>query len=256
MPYAHLSTGRMHYLEYGNPSPARTALFLHGLGGAGWAGYAAPAACLAQAGYRCLVPDLPGFGFSEHPSACTPEAQTAALAQFLLATGVQGQVTLISHGSGAVPAVLLAERLGARADQLLLAEPCLTLADFDCDLQAVQEAEDPLLRLALSQVSAEAFRQHIDGLRAALGDGLINRILWLPARRRCFRGAESSESIGLARLRNGGIPVETITGAGAFIHLDQPLGFAAALKTAMAPAPGGGETGRLLREWFNEADRF
>jgi 4,5:9,10-diseco-3-hydroxy-5,9,17-trioxoandrosta-1(10),2-diene-4-oate hydrolase len=67
--YLQLGDGlRLHYLDMGEPS-AEPVIFLHGSGpgASGWSNFQGNAAAFRDAGHRVLIPDLPGFGFSDKP---------------------------------------------------------------------------------------------------------------------------------------------------------------------------------------------
>lgn len=59
---------RMHYLEYGDRG-AETIVFLHGSGpgNSAWANFRLNHQAFAAAGFRVLMPDMIGFGYSDKP---------------------------------------------------------------------------------------------------------------------------------------------------------------------------------------------
>ena len=59
---------RMHYLEFGDPS-GEVVVFLHGSGpgNSAWANFRFNAEEFEKAGYRVLLPDLIGFGYTDKP---------------------------------------------------------------------------------------------------------------------------------------------------------------------------------------------
>lgn len=59
---------RMHYLEFGDPK-GHPVVFLHGSGpgNSAWANFYLNAQAFADAGFRVLLPDMIGFGYSDKP---------------------------------------------------------------------------------------------------------------------------------------------------------------------------------------------
>ena len=82
---------KLHYLDH-NPSGAQTVLLLHGLG-VNSASWQLQLPALAQAGFRALVPDVRGFGASQHPAGNTGLPQP----------GVGGLAADIVHLLDAIP---------------------------------------------------------------------------------------------------------------------------------------------------------
>ena len=66
--YVHAGPIRMHYLEYGVKS-GPVVIFLHGSGpgNSAWANFRLNKDAFASAGYRVLMPDMIGFGYSDKP---------------------------------------------------------------------------------------------------------------------------------------------------------------------------------------------
>jgi pyruvate dehydrogenase E2 component (dihydrolipoamide acetyltransferase) len=112
-------------------------LLLHGLydEGRGWRDLPDR---LAKAGHPVWVADLPGHGASA-PAASLTEA-LEMLAQAL----PDGQLRLVGHSAGAVLAALLTERLGARAEGLVLVAPAGLGPRINADfLDGMAAAETP-----------------------------------------------------------------------------------------------------------------
>ena len=68
--YAKLANGyRMHYLDEG-PKSGPVVVFLHGSGNgaSGYSNFKGNYPVLAKAGYRCLIIDMVGFGYSDKPA--------------------------------------------------------------------------------------------------------------------------------------------------------------------------------------------
>jgi haloalkane dehalogenase len=99
--YADLSDGRMHYLDEGPDDPERTLVFLHGV--PTWSYLYRHLVREFRTDYRCVVPDLLGFGLSEQPDPETfsygPSDQYAALVEFFESLDLEA-FALVVHGWG------------------------------------------------------------------------------------------------------------------------------------------------------------
>lgn len=95
------------YLSVG-PATGRGVLWVHGFprNAYVWRGCLGP---MAEAGYRCLAPDMAGLGESEGPQAADfgPRAQARRLATFLDRVNA-GSVRVVAEGVGAIFALALA----------------------------------------------------------------------------------------------------------------------------------------------------
>lgn len=141
-------------------------LLLHGLfdEGRGWRDLPDR---LAQAGHPVWVADLPGHGASA-PAASLDEAADR-IAQAL----PEGPVRLVGHSAGAVLAALLAGRLGARAEGLVLIAPAGLGARINAEfLDGMAAAETPaalaraLSLLGAGPLSPPMLEAELDRLRA------------------------------------------------------------------------------------------
>jgi haloalkane dehalogenase len=104
--WAEVGPGRMHFVDEGS---GETVLFVHGT--PTWSfEWRHVIRALAPA-YRCVAPDLIGFGLSDRPRdfAYTPEAHAAVLAEFVDRT-ITGPFTLVVHDFGGPIALPLALR--------------------------------------------------------------------------------------------------------------------------------------------------
>lgn len=103
-----LSTARIRYREFGDGPPV---VFVHGLltNGQLWRNVA-PA--VADAGFRCLVPDWP-LGSHEEPvprADLSPPGVAALIAEFLAALELEGVTVVANDTGGALTQILMADR--------------------------------------------------------------------------------------------------------------------------------------------------
>jgi pimeloyl-ACP methyl ester carboxylesterase len=126
------------YLELHGPEGGRPVVLIHGFGSSlhSWR-KVAPG--LAAAGFRVLALDLPGFGYSERPTAAAayaPEAQAALVAEVLELLAVElgadpdggpgsGAVDLVGHSFGGGVALTLAANRPERVRSLVLVDSTL-----------------------------------------------------------------------------------------------------------------------------------
>ena len=100
---------RVRYIEQGT---GPVALFLHGASlGSSADVFADNIAQFADAGFRAMAFDIPGFGLSDTPAQQTVKAQRDSIPKFIDAAGL-GKVALMAHS-----------RSGGFAVELALAEP-------------------------------------------------------------------------------------------------------------------------------------
>ncbi|TCO73525.1 alpha/beta fold hydrolase [Rhodovulum euryhalinum] len=119
---ADLPSGRTHYRWIG-PENGPVALCLHGISTGGWFTEGL-AGMLARRGYRVLVPDLYGRGFSDRP----PGPQTRAfflrqIDELLDTLGVGGGLTVLGYSMGGAIATALAADRPGRVGRLILIAP-------------------------------------------------------------------------------------------------------------------------------------
>jgi 4,5:9,10-diseco-3-hydroxy-5,9,17-trioxoandrosta-1(10),2-diene-4-oate hydrolase len=114
---------RLHYHDEGSGA---AVIFLHGSGqgASGWSNFKANASAFREQGYRTLMPDLLGFGFSSKPEdvAYTLDFHLAALEQFITRLGLV-QVTLVGNSLGGALAIHYALHHPDRVANLILLAP-------------------------------------------------------------------------------------------------------------------------------------
>ena len=114
--WAELTAGRMHYVDEGSGD---TVVFVHGT--PTWSfEWRHIIRALAPA-WRCIAPDLMGFGLSDRPRdfPYTPEAHARAFAEFV-ERHVSGPFTLVVHDYGGPIALPVALRDGQRVKRLVI----------------------------------------------------------------------------------------------------------------------------------------
>lgn len=102
-----IGTGSIHYHEVGEGEPL---VFLHGSGPgvSGWANFAGNLATFSER-YRCLVPDLPGFGRSDPPEGHPMQAGPDAIVRFLDKLGIERAPIIGNSMGGGVGAKVAAD---------------------------------------------------------------------------------------------------------------------------------------------------
>ena len=124
--YADCANGqRIHYLDEG-PATGEVVVYLHGSGpgASGYSNFKGNYPSLVAAGYRCIIPDLVGYGFSDkptdvdHPLAFFVEC----IRQTLECAGVD-RCTVIGNSLGGAVALGLALDDPQRVEKLILMAP-------------------------------------------------------------------------------------------------------------------------------------
>ena len=114
---------RMHYLDHGE---GPVVVFLHGSGpgASGHSNFKGNYPWLAQQGYRCIVPDLVGFGYSDKPEDVDYPLGffVECLQQTLAAAGVS-RCTVVGNSLGGAVAIGLALDYPHLVDGLILMAP-------------------------------------------------------------------------------------------------------------------------------------
>jgi pimeloyl-ACP methyl ester carboxylesterase len=116
------SQGVMH-VRVSGPADGPIVLLVHGgaVGGQGFANWQKP---LADAGYRVIVPDLLGYGYSERPDVpYTREFYTTQLSELLSGLNVTKRVNVIGASLGGTIATAFAAENPAKVASLALMAP-------------------------------------------------------------------------------------------------------------------------------------
>lgn len=126
--YAQLPNGyRIHYLDEGQgPANPSVIVFLHGSGNgaSGYSNFKGNYPALVKAGYRVILPDLIGFGYSDKPADVEYPLSffVECLKQALDVIGVQ-KVTLVGNSLGGAVALGFALAHPQNVERLVLMAP-------------------------------------------------------------------------------------------------------------------------------------
>ncbi|CAM3744769.1 AB hydrolase superfamily protein YvaM [Vibrio aerogenes CECT 7868] len=115
------------FLRYHDiPGDKVPIVFIHGIGCASSSDYPAVAAQLVSQGHRCILVDLLGAGFSDHPAgfSYSVEAHAQVLAELVDAIHLSGFV-IFGHSAGGAVATVFASLCVDKVEKLILAEPNL-----------------------------------------------------------------------------------------------------------------------------------
>jgi len=122
--YAQLPNGRrIHYLDQGS---GPVGVFLHGSGNGacGHSNFKGNYPALVQAGYRCILPDLIGFGYSDKPADVEYPLSffVECVQQTLASLGVE-RYTVVGNSLGGAVALGLALEHPRQVERLVLMAP-------------------------------------------------------------------------------------------------------------------------------------
>ena len=116
---------RIHYLDEG-PADGEVVVFLHGSGpgASGYSNFKGNYPALVAAGYRCIIPDLIGYGFSDKPTDVDHPLSffVECVSQTLDCAGVE-RCTLVGNSLGGAVALGLALDEPQRVQKLVLMAP-------------------------------------------------------------------------------------------------------------------------------------
>ena len=119
--FAEVEGVRVHYQEAGSPT-APVVILIHGFCASTfvWSDVFLP---IAEAGFRVIVPDLPGYGFSEKPrrGQYTIEAQARLIVRLMDELGIES-ATLVGSSYGGAVAGLCALDYSERVERLVLVD--------------------------------------------------------------------------------------------------------------------------------------
>jgi 4,5:9,10-diseco-3-hydroxy-5,9,17-trioxoandrosta-1(10),2-diene-4-oate hydrolase len=124
--YAKLANGRkIHYLDEG-PAGAPVVVWLHGSGNgaSGFSNFKGNYPAVVKAGYRCIVPDLIGFGYSDKPADVEYPLSffVESVKQTLDVVGVT-KYTVLGNSLGGAVALGLALEHPQHVERLVLMAP-------------------------------------------------------------------------------------------------------------------------------------
>ena len=239
--------------------PAR--VFLHGLGGTGWATFGHIAGHPALGEHRSLVIDLPGHGLSDRPPdwGYSLDDHAFAVAMACEAAGVEG-IDLIGHSLGGDIAVTVAGRNPGLVTRLVIAEANLdplppSSTGGRMSQRIAAQAEDvfvatgfgeclegnpdwaPTLRLCDPVAVYRSAVGLVMGTRPTMRDMLQALMI----RRTFVRGDRGEPLVDAEGLTAAGVDLVTIADSGHMMMNDQPTAFAEALSLALPdrPTPAG-----------------
>ena len=120
------SSVRMSFLDNMRPG-VPVLFFIHGLGT--FAETWEPLTAYLESSFRCILPELPGFGFSCIPENGRPQANLdqAAVLRKLIEQLDLHRITLVTHSMGIsyiLPQLIESQRLRKRISRMVLISPC------------------------------------------------------------------------------------------------------------------------------------
>jgi pimeloyl-ACP methyl ester carboxylesterase len=231
--------------------PAR--VFIHGLGGSGFAAFAHVAGHPSLGGHRSIILDLPGHGLSDRPSAWgySLDDHASAVVRICADAGVDA-IDLIGHSLGGDIAVTVAGRNPGLVGRLVIAEANLDpIPPSSAGLRASQriaaQTEEafvttgyrelleqsarwaPMLRLC----DARAVYRSAVGLVRGTQPTMREIFTALERPRTFIHGDRGEPLVDAEGLRAAGVRVVTIADAGHVMMNDQPRAFVEALAAAV-----------------------
>ena len=201
-------------------------------------------------GRRAIIVDLLGHGDSDRPAdfSYTLRAHAAVVAAVLDEVAVSG-ATLIGHSMGGSIAILLAAARPDLAGRVVVAEPNLraggglyssgiaayTEVDFvDHGFARLVERLEPGFAARVRMADPVALHRSAVGLVTEVTPSVGELFAGLPQPRALLLGARSHPYAEAGEIRAAGIPVIEVPDAGHDMMYDNPVGFASALRRAMA----------------------
>lgn len=131
---------KLHYHEEGQGIPV---LFVHGSGpgASGWSNFKENYPEFAANGYRALIPDLPGYGYSSKPEDAhyTLDYMVDALEQFLITLNIK-KTALIGNSMGGAVCIRMALNQPSLVHKLILMAPGgLELRETYMEMEGIQQ---------------------------------------------------------------------------------------------------------------------
>ena len=177
MPFETIAESRLYAADYGQGDPI---LLLHGISNfnRAWAPQIAP---LVEAGYRVIVPDMPGHGASDPRDRVTTVDDLADAMLALLDLKGIGAADICGVSLGGMVGMTMALRAPERVNRLVVAD---SAARFDTDFHKTMvaawrsvflEEDGPVKRLARTwpMLVNETFRETLEGQRV-FEEALVN----------------------------------------------------------------------------------
>ena len=236
------------------PGPGTPLVFIHGFGCASSCDYPRIAADPALHPRRCLLVDLLGSGFSDHPEtfSYTMDAHARVIGALLVALGLS-QIDLYGHSMGGAVAIELASMEPARIRRFVASEPALdagggayirtavALTETEYVLRGhaagVQEALDednPIWAGSLAMSSPMAIHREAKARTLGGTPSWRAQLEALPMPRTVLFGERSLPHPDFTALPAHGIRVDVVPEAGHSMMWENPTGLAQALRRALA----------------------
>jgi 2-hydroxymuconate-semialdehyde hydrolase len=161
---------------------------------------------VAQAGFRCVAPDLLGYGSSATADECGMAAQVDPLLRLLDELQLS-RVDLVAHDVGTAAAQLLAIRAPERIRRLILMD---SVFELEWAMDAIESIRswDPSKASRLQPVLARRLRSIRDLLVAYAGDEGGRRLIQAA---RCLEPRDTEGATAL--LRATAVPVRVVWGS-------------------------------------------
>lgn len=235
------------------PGPGTPLVFIHGFGCAGSCDYPRIAADPALGPRRCLLVDLLGSGFSDHPEgfSYTMEAHARCVVDLLDSLGIPS-FDLYGHSLGGAVAIVAAAARPERVRRFVASEPALDAGGGTCILAAAAQSEAEYVARGHAAAVREAVAEgnpvwagslaasspmaiHREAKARILGGtpSWRARLESLPMPRTVLFGARSLPHPDLRRLAEAGIRVDVVPAAGHSMMWENPSGLARALQRAL-----------------------
>jgi len=244
-----------HLFFHDLPGRDPTLVMLHGLGSSASSWFPRAATHPRLKAHRAILIDLLGFGYSDRPQDYdySMESQASNVSQLLDHLGL-GNCVLIGHSMGGSIAILLADARPDLVSHLVVAEGNLDPGPGFVSGRIVAVPEPQFVsekyRQFREQMRVAGYHDYASTVRASDPLGLYRSATSLIAERRpSYRerfyrapmphtyvfGARTLPDPDEQVLRDEGIDVRIVPGAGHDMMTDNPDGFANAIADAIAP---------------------